>query len=351
VAVNAPAVLVEPQQRLGFEELYSAHQPRVYRTCLAILRNHDDAAEATQEVFSRVLPLLTQLREPHVWLTTVARNYCFDQLRRQKVRGAGVQLDEETPGPSRDDPERETLLRDALRQAFEALSHRERRALARVLLMDDSLADIASMLGVSYGAAAQVVSRARRRAALAARAVIGASFGWLARLTLPQQRDRAARLAAQAVESGQHVLLAAAFVLTAGGLTHAQAVAPASLGGPSVVPINPSAAHRAAADELAGEAHTPPPSLRSAALGAPSALPPGYSALSVGHAAAGSDLRPGNPYDPTQPGPQQPPVANLQVTPVYSMSSGCAGATVAAGPGNDHPVDQSAVACPPKPSH
>src|SRR5260221_7618558 len=238
VAVSAPAVLAD-QPHYEFEELYAAYQPRVYRTCLAILRNHDDAAEATQEVFSRALPLLTSLREPQVWLTTVARNYCFDQLRRQKVRGPGVVLDEETPGSRRDDPERETMLRDALRQAFDALSNRERRALARVLLMDDSLGEIAEMLGVSYGAAAQVVSRARRRAALAARAVIGASFGWLIRLTLPDQRSRVTRMAAQAMESGQQVLLAAAVVLTAGGLTRAEAVGPASVAPAGVVPIAP----------------------------------------------------------------------------------------------------------------
>ena len=84
-----------------FEEVYASCQPRVFRTCLAILRNADDAAEATQEVFSRALPLVTDLREPHVWLQTVARNYCLDQLRRQKVSGLGTTLAEDTPGGPR----------------------------------------------------------------------------------------------------------------------------------------------------------------------------------------------------------------------------------------------------------
>src|SRR5262249_16597951 len=235
---------------------------------------------ATQEVFSRALPLLTSLREPQVWLTTVARNLCFDQLRRQKVRGPGAVLDEDTPGSRRDDPERETMLRDALRQAFDALSHRERRALARVLLMADSLGEIAEMLGVSYGAAAQVVSRARRRAALAARAVIGASFGWLIRLTMPDQRSRATRAAADAFESGQHVLLPPAFVFTPGRHSRAQGVAPASVDQPSVVRIAPAGAH--AAVQLNTEpAHLPTPSLD---LPAPptSALPPGYYMAAIG---------------------------------------------------------------------
>lgn len=274
MAVTAPAVFAE-QPRPCFEDIYAAHQPRVYRTCLAILRNHDDAAEATQEVFSRALPLLTELREPQVWLTTVARNYCFDQLRRQKVRGIGAVLDEDTPGSRRDDPERETMLRDALRHAFDALSGRERRALARVLLMDDSLGDIADMLGVSYGAAAQVVSRARRRAALAARAVIGASLGWLIRVAMPQQRSRVARLAAGAVENGQHLLIAAAVVLTAGGLTQVQAVAPAAVGRATVTQSVAGPARAVARTVAPAPAPVAPP-LPAVHLPG-SALPAGYA--------------------------------------------------------------------------
>ena len=338
MAVSAPAVLAD-QPHDEFEALYSAHQPRVYRTCLAILHNHDDAAEATQEVFSRALPLLTSLREPQVWLTTVARNYCFDQLRRQKVRGPGVMLDEQTPGSRRDDPERETMLRDALRQAFDALSNRERRALARVLLMDDSLGEIAEMLGVSYGAAAQVVSRARRRAALAARAVIGASFGWLARLTLPEQRSRVTRTAAQAMESGQHVLLAAVVVFTAGGLTRAEAVGPASVAPPSVVPIAPASAHAGAVEAQAVPSHVPALVVPIPSRPATALLPPGYAPgrISV------STSTPDNPqHQDVQPPPPPQPVT-LHVDPA---PAGCTGRTVSAGQGNTV-VSVPAAVCPP----
>jgi RNA polymerase sigma factor (sigma-70 family) len=339
MAVSVPAVLGE-QPRIGFEELYATHQPRVYRTCLAILRNHDDAAEATQEVFSRALPLLTRLREPHVWLQTVARNYCFDQLRRQKVRGPGAVLDEETPGSRHDDPERETLLRDALRHAFDALSPRERRALARVLLMDDSLNEIAEMLGVSYGAAAQVVSRARRRAAVAARAVIGASFGWLLRIALPHDRNRATRVVAQAVESGQHILLAAAVLFTAGGVVHAATVAPASADDAVVVPLTPAAAHRAGtAAPRAGQVPVAAP--------APPAAVPALPAGIV-HDPIGS----GTGFDPitTTPSPPSNPNGATQpvVVTVAPRSGNCPGADVAAGPAsNPSTVNQSVVVCKP----
>jgi RNA polymerase sigma-70 factor (ECF subfamily) len=313
-------VALRGNPHVRFEELYSSCQPRVFRTCLAILRNADDAAEATQEVFSRALPLVTELREPHLWLQTVARNYCLDQLRRQKVRGGGgAALDDDTPD-TRDDPEREALLRDALRQAFSALSPRERRALGRVLLMDDSLADIAGMLGISYGAAAQVVSRARRRAAMAARAVIGASLAWLARLSLPRERGRATRVAAQVLESSQNIVLAAAVVLTAGTVATGTADAVAGGGGGSgstvvlqTAPAGDRADVNAVAPALAGGA--------SAGLSGAAALPAG-STISAVHAV--QQPRSSGPGAPV--GPQPSTSFALHVSPV--VSSSCVGADV-----------------------
>jgi len=320
-----------------FEELYSACQPRVYRTCLAILRNEDDAAEATQEVFSRALPLLTELREPHLWLQTVARNYCLDQLRRQKVRGNGTTLDEDTPGSRRDDPERETMLRDALRQAFQALTPRERRALGRVLLMDDSLSDIAGMLGVSYGAAAQVVSRARRRAAMAARAVIGASFAWLARLALPRERGRASRAAAQVLGSSQNLVLAAAVVFTAGAVAH-QSPGPASgaLGAaaaaPATITASPAAARAAAAQTGTG-----------ASAGAGGATRP-VAALTLPAGLPRDNIHSQSAPPPPAHGPvgnQGSPGVLLTVTP--TTTSSCAGAAVSASQPNGTPIGSKTI--------
>jgi len=323
-----------------FEDLYAACQPRVFRTCLAILRNADDAAEATQEVFSRALPLLTELREPHVWLTTVARNYCFDQLRRQKVRGIGATLDDEIPGSLRDDPERETMLRDALRQAFEALTPRERRALARVLLMDDSLADIASMLGVSYSAAAQVVSRARRRAALAARAVIGASLGWLARITVGRDRSRAGRAMGEILSSGQHVLLAAVVLFTAGSLArNAEAVAPPHTDG------TPRAPRLVVAATNAGDGVLPAASgVSVTGIDPGSPLPPGYHRLPARLVINSSPPPPSQPGGPVPPQQQLP--VSVTVTPTFSGD--CPGVTAGAGTSSGTLVPtQSVSACQP----
>jgi len=147
--------------------IYAANFDPIYRLCLAFLRNHDDAAEAAQEVFTRALPLAGQLDDPRGWLHRVARNHCRDQLRQRHVRAA-VHPRSDAPAISDDNPERRALARHALREAFETLSEREREALGRAVLLDRPLQAIADDLGVSYASAAQLVSRARRRASTAA---------------------------------------------------------------------------------------------------------------------------------------------------------------------------------------
>jgi len=133
-------------------------------------------------------------------------------------------------------------------------------------------------------------------------------------------------------------------VLTAGGLTHVEAMAPDSLGRLSVVPVAPAAAHRISAEAPAVRVRPPAPVSLPAgdALGL---LPPGYPAR-VANAPYGSAPKAGTP---AVPAPPSSPVVTLQVTPSVDKSTGCATASVVAGPGADHTVDRSAAACPPTP--
>src|SRR5690349_11128495 len=73
-------------------ELYEDHSPAVQRLCWRMLGNSQDAADACHEVFlraARISPSPTGGRQgggaqTRAWLLAVARNYCIDQIRRQK---------------------------------------------------------------------------------------------------------------------------------------------------------------------------------------------------------------------------------------------------------------------------
>jgi RNA polymerase sigma-70 factor (ECF subfamily) len=151
------------------DELYHANAVAVLKLCSRILRNVDDAADATQEVFVIALESLdpaAKSREARAWLLTVARNHCLDLLRRRKRLGeALVRM-----GPDGGGTDMETAVadRDFVDVVFKQLTKRERQALWQSAVESRPLADIASRLRLSYMAAAQVLHRARRHAVQAA---------------------------------------------------------------------------------------------------------------------------------------------------------------------------------------
>src|SRR5437667_8529707 len=147
------------EQRLA--ELYEAHAPSVLRLCRRILGNPQDAADACQEVFLRAAHAGSVPARP--WLLTVARNYCLDQIRRQKrfnsaINTLGADCDAEG------DPESSVVDRDMVDGIFKQLTQRERSVLWQSAVERRPLAEIADRLQLNYMAAGQVLSRARRHA-------------------------------------------------------------------------------------------------------------------------------------------------------------------------------------------
>lgn len=99
--------------REALADLVSALQPRVYRVCLRMLCNPDDAADAAQDTLIAVVRHITNFeRRSRVttWVTRIAINTSISQIRKQRRRPA-VSLEAESPG-SGDDQAR--ALRDAV---------------------------------------------------------------------------------------------------------------------------------------------------------------------------------------------------------------------------------------------
>ena len=73
-------------------ELYDEYGFLVYRTCRAILGSDDDAKDALQAVFLKLMEHYTAIidREKIIpWIFTVAKNHCFNVLRlRKKFAGS-----------------------------------------------------------------------------------------------------------------------------------------------------------------------------------------------------------------------------------------------------------------------
>ena len=151
-------------------ELYQANARAVESYCRRFLNSAEDAADATHEVFLRALssldasPSSSQARS---WLITVAQNYCLDVVRRRRRMQAALTTLGADAGRTTES-EAEVINRQLLQAVLQQLGERERQALWQSAVERRTLTEIASYLGMSYMAAAQLVHRARKHASVVA---------------------------------------------------------------------------------------------------------------------------------------------------------------------------------------
>ncbi|HEV3231908.1 MAG TPA: sigma-70 family RNA polymerase sigma factor [Candidatus Dormibacteraeota bacterium] len=146
------------------EVLYRLEHERVMRLCRAVLGNQDDAEEATQEAFLRVAPRLASLQgEPAAYLSVVARRVCWE-MRKKSSRTVSIDAMGEfgTEGP-----ESGVVARQQLDAAWKQLSATDRRLIFGTYA-GFSQAEISARTGISAGAIAVGLHRARRRARILA---------------------------------------------------------------------------------------------------------------------------------------------------------------------------------------
>ena len=68
------------------KELYEKHAAAVYGRCRYLLRDPEDAKDALQDVFAKVLRALPEFREaasPTTWMMRIATHHCLNVLRAQ----------------------------------------------------------------------------------------------------------------------------------------------------------------------------------------------------------------------------------------------------------------------------
>jgi RNA polymerase sigma-70 factor (ECF subfamily) len=153
---------------LAFADLYIEFFDRVYRYLIVALKNRDDAQEAAQQVFVRVLEALPRY-EPtsvpfHRWLFSIVRHLAVDSLRRAGHSTAT-------------DPDRMTVLVDhalcddpcagqsesaGVAALIDRLPRNQQRVLTLRFVFDFTAVDIADVLGTTPDAVRHSLQRALR---------------------------------------------------------------------------------------------------------------------------------------------------------------------------------------------
>jgi RNA polymerase sigma factor (sigma-70 family) len=147
----------------ALEELIASAQPLLRLLCRSMLGGEDAVDDIVQETFARVCPRVDRLSGDRIaYLVAVARNLCRRELRR---RGWRLRLEARLrANPEvRCDPEESAVDRVELLDVWDRLSAEDQRVLG-ACASGMRHRDIARWLGVTDEAAAQRVSRARRRA-------------------------------------------------------------------------------------------------------------------------------------------------------------------------------------------
>jgi RNA polymerase sigma-70 factor (ECF subfamily) len=156
-------------------ELYREFAPAIFRFCRRAMPTHEDAEDATMEIFMILRDKLgqyDQTRSFTAWLYKMAANHCWDMLRRKKARHEKDTDDVEdvileAPEPSQLEKLIEERTSEEVRKALDKLGVRARMALVMRYYSDMSYDEIADALGVRRPFVGVVLLRARHDLRLA----------------------------------------------------------------------------------------------------------------------------------------------------------------------------------------
>jgi RNA polymerase sigma-70 factor (ECF subfamily) len=154
--------------RSAYGILIERHETRVYRLCLRIMGNPEDARDAAQDTFLTAMRKLDQFRGEAAfttWLHRVGVNACYDALRRKKrqplLHTVGPEDDAPPAGPAEDDRADEIVGTMSVAQALAAIAEDYRIALVLADVQDLAYEDIAKVLDVPVGTVKSRVHRGR----------------------------------------------------------------------------------------------------------------------------------------------------------------------------------------------
>jgi RNA polymerase sigma-70 factor (ECF subfamily) len=159
-AFIAAALEGDPQARAW---LLQQHSTPVYRFCLRMLANQEDAQDAAQETMVKVLRNLHRYRSDwrfSTWVFGIARNTCIDEHRRRKRRRTTSEVEVVDCSAS---PLELTEKAERLRSALDDLPPLYREVLLLYHFEQLKYREIADLLELPLGTVMNRIFRARQR--------------------------------------------------------------------------------------------------------------------------------------------------------------------------------------------
>lgn len=149
-----------------FTELYLPLRGALYRVAFFILESEDDAMDAVQDLYLKLLSspdALETVRNPKAYCITLMRNICLDRVRK-----ASRHPDTEVMEAVSDESPADERMSDSQRikdicQKLSSLPERERTVLRMKVFEDLSYDEIQKRTGIGYLSLRVLLSNARRK--------------------------------------------------------------------------------------------------------------------------------------------------------------------------------------------
>jgi RNA polymerase sigma-70 factor, ECF subfamily len=165
VASLGAAMTDRAAARVVIEQLYAAHHAEIHSYLSRMLRDHELAADLTQETFVkafRAFDTLADRSRARAWLYQIAGRTALDELRRRRiVRFVPWSGESRGSGMSAEEAALLGRLSSEMERALGQVPPRQRQALLMAEIHELTGLELAEALGVSHVAARALLTRAR----------------------------------------------------------------------------------------------------------------------------------------------------------------------------------------------
>lgn len=160
--------MLQPQQKVRFEQLVLPHLDAAFNLSRWLLRNRADAEDVAQDAMVRAYRFFEQFRggDARAWLLQIVRNSCYTWLEKHSPAELMSEFNEEVHHRPSADPEMLAVRSDErgqLMRALESLPARAREVIVLRELEGCSYKEIAEITGIPIGTVMSTLSRARER--------------------------------------------------------------------------------------------------------------------------------------------------------------------------------------------
>ena len=149
-----------------FTELYLPLRGALYRVAFFILESEDDAMDAVQDLYLKLLSspdALETVRNPKAYCITLMRNICLDRVRKASRRPETEVMEAVSDESTADERVSDRQRIKDICQKLSSLPERERTVLRMKVFEDLSYDEIQKRTGIGYLGLRVLLSNARRK--------------------------------------------------------------------------------------------------------------------------------------------------------------------------------------------